>query len=126
MVNAVAHKEWKSWKEVEPPRVGDVVAGEHPIWRHPWWNLWDVFRKHIVDLHYDELSRWAHEAGIPRDAIFSAQGLIQPDPGQRPSPSTWTVRAATTIRLAFPCRARSRATAISGRSFTVAPHETIS
>ena len=108
MVNAVAHKEWKSWKEVQPPRVGDVVAGEHPIWRHPWWNLWDVFRKHIVDLHYDELSRWAHEAGIPRDAIFSAQGLIQPDPGQPPfavyvdSPSSNYDSAGVSVQGAIP------------------------
>jgi hypothetical protein len=30
------------------------------------------------------LSEWVHEAGIPRDRIFSAEGFIAPDPGQSP------------------------------------------
>jgi hypothetical protein len=34
----------------------------------------------VIGIHYDELSKWAHEAGIPTDAIYSAQGLIHGDP----------------------------------------------
>jgi hypothetical protein len=84
-VNRIAGKQWKSWNEVEPPRrlpgiVQPLAPGERPIWEDPWWNLWDRFRKHIVDLHYDELSSWAHAAGIPRERIYSAQGLIHNDP----------------------------------------------
>src|SRR5436853_1195230 len=47
-----------------------AAPDELPIWKDPWWNVWDEFRKHIVDLHYDDLSTWVHEAGIPRDRIF--------------------------------------------------------
>lgn len=84
-VNEVARQHWRSWNDVQPPRhlpgiVEPIKPGEQPIWDDPWWNLWDQFRKHIVDLHYDELSSWVHEAGIPRARIFSAQGLIHNDP----------------------------------------------
>jgi hypothetical protein len=84
-VNAIAKAHWQRWQDVDPPRelpgmVGPVKPGETPIWKDPWWNLWDAFRKHIVGLHYDELSTWTHEAGIPRERIFSAQGLVHNDP----------------------------------------------
>lgn len=84
-VNVLAHAQWKSWSEVQPPRhlpglIEPTLPGEQLIWNDPWWNIWDVFRKHVVDVHYDDLSRWANEAGIPRDAIFSAQGLVHNDP----------------------------------------------
>ncbi len=84
-VNAAAQEHWTSWNAVEPPRrlpgfVEPLAPGERPIWNDPWWNLWDEFRKHIVDLHYDELSEWVHAAGISRDRIFSAQGLVHDDP----------------------------------------------
>ena len=36
------------------------------------------FRRHLVDLHYDELSRWANDAGIPSTHIFSTQGFDAP------------------------------------------------
>jgi hypothetical protein len=54
------------------------------IWNDPWYQEWQVFRQHIIALHYDELSLWANEAGIPRDKIFSAEGFIAPDAGQSP------------------------------------------
>jgi hypothetical protein len=84
-VNRVAREHWKTWNDVQPPRrlpgiVEPLKPGETPIWNDPWYDLWDQFRRHIVDLHYDELSSWAHEAGIPRARIFSAQGLIHNDP----------------------------------------------
>jgi hypothetical protein len=88
-VNKVADAHWKSWNDVEPPRrlpgfVDPQAPGERAIWDDPWWNLWDAFRKHIVDLHYDELSSWAHAAGISRERIFSAQGLVHNDPALPP------------------------------------------
>ena len=89
-VNRLARKQWRSWDLVEPPRTfpgarGDTPpAGEPVIWDDPWYQEWQVFRQHVVGLHYDELSQWAHEAGIPKDQIFSAQGFIKPDDGAKP------------------------------------------
>jgi hypothetical protein len=88
-VNAIAHQQWKTWNDVQPPRrlpgiVDAQKPGEAPIWDDPWYDLWDEFRRHIVDLHYDELSSWAHEAGVPRARIFSAQGLVHNDPELAP------------------------------------------
>ena len=40
-----------------------------------------MFRQHIIALTTTILSQWVHEAGIPKDRIFSAQGFIAPDPG---------------------------------------------
>ena len=36
------------------------------------------FRRHLVDLHYDELSEWLEESGIDKDFIFSSQGVMAP------------------------------------------------
>ncbi len=90
-VNRIARQRWSSWNEVDPPRHfpgtprnPEVRPGEIPVFDDPWWQLWDSFRKHVVDLHYDELSSWAHAAGIPRSRIFSAQGFMAPDPGLNP------------------------------------------
>jgi len=88
-VNSLARQNWRRWSDVEPPRrlpgLSDpLTPDELPIWKDPWWNVWDEFRKHIVDLHYDDLSTWAHEAGLPRERIFSAQGLVQDGPARMP------------------------------------------
>ena len=89
-VNRIARQHWSSWNEVEPPRKFPgfrgvpVGPGEPIVWDDPWYQEWETFRKHIVGLHYDELSEWVHEAGIPRDKIFSAQGFLAPEPEQKP------------------------------------------
>ena len=89
-VNRLAGKHWTKWSEVDPPRYfpGDdnqpVKAGETPFWQDPWYREWDVFRKHIVQLHYAELAEWTHAAGIPADRIFTAQAFTAHDPGMRP------------------------------------------
>jgi hypothetical protein len=113
-VNALARKHWRTWNEVEPPRRlpgidGSLpTPGERPIWDDPWWNLWDAFRKHIIDLHYDELSTWVHQAGISRDRIFSAQGLIHTDTEHKPfaihvdSPSRDYDSAGVSVEGAIP------------------------
>jgi len=41
--------------------------------------LWEQFRRHLVDLHYDELSQWVTESGIDRDRTFSSQGFGAPE-----------------------------------------------
>ena len=63
-----------------PGFIEPIGPAKRPIGEDPWYNLWDRFRKHVIGIHYDELSKWAHEAGIPTDAIYSAQGLIHGDP----------------------------------------------
>ena len=89
-VNQIARKQWTSWDQVDPPRsfpgspYQPAAAGQALVWDDPWYQEWQVFRQHIIALHYDELSEWANEAGIPRDRIFSAEGFIAPDPGQSP------------------------------------------
>jgi len=90
-VNRIAHQQWTSWEQVDPPRRfpgapgGDPATPGQPLFfDDPWYQEWQVFRQHIIDLHYDELSQWAHEAGIAKDRIFTAQGFIAPDPGTKP------------------------------------------
>ncbi len=93
-VNRIAGKTWTTWSEVDPPRTyagGEgfpVPVGKVPFWRDPWSQQWDVFRKHIVQLHYAELAEWAHAAGIPANRIFTAQAFTAQDAELRPI-STW-------------------------------------
>jgi hypothetical protein len=89
-VNRIARQHWSSWDAVDPPRhfVGmdrkPLAAEQTPFWDDAWYREWDAFRKHIVGLHYSELARWTHEAGVPTDRIFSSQAFIAPDSGMRP------------------------------------------
>jgi hypothetical protein len=89
-VNKIARQRWTSWDQVDPPRsfpgspYQPAKPGEAPIWDDPWYQEWQVFRQHIIALHYDELSQWVNAVGIPRDKIFSAEGFIAPDAGQSP------------------------------------------
>lgn len=89
-VNRLANAQWKRWQDVEPPRRfpgsqhQPAASGQPPVWDDPWYRKWDTFRKHLVALHYDELARWTHEAGIPKDRIFTAQGFVAPEADVRP------------------------------------------
>ncbi len=82
--NARAETGFASWDEVDGPRLADARLVE--FWKVPHFQVWERFRRHLVDLHYDELSTWTHEAGIARDRIYSSQGfsprsgLIEPFP----------------------------------------------
>ena len=74
-VNAIAAQEFGSWDDVEPPRYPkSLLPGESK----PWMLLWEQFRRHLVDLHYDDLSRWLVEAGISSSKIYSSQGFMAP------------------------------------------------
>lgn len=75
-VERLMQKQLKSWDEVDPPRNFPTVV--NPFWRDPWIREWEIFRRHLVDLHYDELSLWLGEAGIDRKFIFSSQGFMAP------------------------------------------------
>ena len=89
-VNRLANAQWKRWDEVDPPRRfpgsehRPLASGETPVWDDSWYREWDTFRKHLVALHYDELAQWAHEAGIARDRIFTAQGFVAPEGSSKP------------------------------------------
>lgn len=79
-VNRIAGRQWRSWLDVDPPRAfpRDTSSGARPFWQDPWVREWEVFRRHLVHLHYDELAQWLVEAGIARDRIWSSQGLMAP------------------------------------------------
>ena len=76
-VSKLAKHEFRTWDDVDPPRVFSRDP-THPFWQDPWVREWEKFRRHLVDLHYDELSQWLVEAGMPRDRIWSAQGFMAP------------------------------------------------
>jgi hypothetical protein len=89
-VNRRARKNWTTWDAVDPPRTfpgtprDALIAGQPAIWDDLWYQVWDEFRKHVIALHYSELSQWVHEAGIATDRIFSAQGFMAPGPMLHP------------------------------------------
>jgi hypothetical protein len=73
----LAKREFRTWNDVDPPRAFPRDAA-HPFWLDPWVREWEMFRRHLVNLHYDELSQWLTEVGVPRDRIWSAQGFMAP------------------------------------------------
>ena len=82
-VSALAGRRFASWAEVDPPRAFPR-EGPRPFWEDAWVREWEHFRRHLVALHYDELARWLVAAGIPRDRIWSSQGLMAPTEGAMP------------------------------------------
>jgi hypothetical protein len=82
-INKLAGARFKTWDKVDPPRAfkpADVML------KTPWATIWEQFRRHVVDLHYDELSQWAAESGIDRNKIFSSQGFNAPGAMIEPFP----------------------------------------
>ncbi len=75
-VNRLARARYRTWDEVDPPRAFRI---DRNLLKTPWAAIWEQFRRHLVDLHYDELSQWVAETGIDRDGIFSSQGFGAPD-----------------------------------------------
>ncbi len=89
-VNRLARQQWTTWEQVDPPRrfpgsPRDALGpADIPYWEDPWYAEWDVFRRHLVALHYDELAQWTSAAGVPADRIFTAQGFAEPFGRNRP------------------------------------------
>jgi hypothetical protein len=81
--STLAGRAFGTWDEVDPPRTFRL-GPPAPFWQDPWVREWEVFRRHLVQLHYDELARWLAEAGIPRDRIWTAQGFVAPHRGMMP------------------------------------------
>ena len=75
-VSEIAQKSYSQWSEVAPPR--DMPRQFLPGESEPWMHLWERFRRHLVDLHYDDLSRWLVEVGIDSEKIYSSQGFMAP------------------------------------------------
>lgn len=83
-VNALSGRQFARWEDVDPPR-SFPVRGK-PFWEDAWVREWEHFRRHLVDLHYDELSQWVAEAGIESKRIYSSQGFMAPGPQISPFP----------------------------------------
>ena len=81
-VNRLAGKSWRTWESVDPPRAFPHQG--KPFWEDPWTHEWEVFRRHLVHLHYGDLAHWLREAGVPKAKIFSSQGFIAPWPTAMP------------------------------------------
>lgn len=88
-VSRKARKKFAAWDEVDPPRkfpahlffprskqsrIREYINSV----KNPWVVLWAQFRRHLVQLHYDELSQWVAETGIPPARIYSSQGFMEP------------------------------------------------
>ena len=82
-VNSLSGRQFKSWANVDPPRSFPHILGK-PFWEDAWVREWEHFRRHLVDLHYDELSQWLVEAGLGKDFIYSSQGFMAPGVGSMP------------------------------------------
>ena len=76
-VCATAGRRFARWEDVDPPRAFPRDAAA-PYWHDPWVREWEIFRRHLVALHYHELAQWLVEGGIPADRIWSSQGFMAP------------------------------------------------
>lgn len=81
-VSALARRKFATWNEVDPPR--QFPREGRPFWHDPWTHEWEVFRRHLIDLHYDELSQWLVQTGIPSSRILSSQGFMAPHESAMP------------------------------------------
>ena len=79
----LAGKPFRTWQDVDPPRAFPRDPA-HPFWKDAWVREWELFRRHLVKLHYDELARWLVDVGVPRDRIWTSQGLMAPLPNGMP------------------------------------------
>ncbi|HSQ82942.1 MAG TPA: hypothetical protein VLU54_17730 [Casimicrobiaceae bacterium] len=76
----LAKRNFADWSDVDAPRRFPRDPGS-PYWTDRWVHEWEMFRRHLVTLHYDELAQWLIDVGIPGDRIWSSQGLMAPSEG---------------------------------------------
>ncbi|HEV2686139.1 MAG TPA: hypothetical protein VGW79_05835, partial [Actinomycetota bacterium] len=81
-VRALSGKPWRTWDEVDPPRA--FPREGKPFWEDAWTHEWEVFRRHLVHLHYEDLAHWLSEIGVPKERTYASQGFIAPAPGSMP------------------------------------------
>ncbi len=75
-VNRLTGKRYDNWRDVDPPRKFPTQVSQ--FWKDPWTQEWEHFRRHLVKLHYDELSQWVAQTGVPANRIYSSQGFMPP------------------------------------------------
>lgn len=80
-LNAHLETRFTCWDEVTPPR--DKICTLWSI-EDKFLDLWEAFRRHIVQRHYSDLAQWLAEAGINKDVIYSSQGFTAPRFGFEP------------------------------------------
>jgi len=63
------------WDDVSPPR--DKIC---KLWNteDKFLNLWEEFRRHVVQRHYSDLASWLSDVGISSNVIYSSQGFTAP------------------------------------------------
>ncbi|MEP7085412.1 MAG: hypothetical protein ABI854_11785, partial [Betaproteobacteria bacterium] len=104
-VRKLAGVKFRSWDDVDPPR---LFKPEATMLKTPWARVWEQFRRHLVDLHYDELSQWVVATGIDANRVFSSQGfnapgaMIEPFPLRIDSPPKNYDTGGMTVQGAVP------------------------
>jgi hypothetical protein len=81
-VNRLSGRDFKRWEDVDPPRT--FPRDGKPFWEDPWTHEWEVFRRHLVKHHLDELTQWLLEVGISPRRIYSSQGFMAPHANAMP------------------------------------------
>ena len=63
------------WNDVAPPR--DKIC---KLWNteDKFLNIWEEFRRHMVQRHYSDLASWLSDVGISSNVIYSSQGFTAP------------------------------------------------
>ncbi|MFV0680941.1 hypothetical protein [Ottowia sp.] len=75
-VDALTGQQHRNWDEVDAPR--QFPTKLQKFWKDPWVGVWEHFRRHLVQQHYDELSQWVAEAGVSRERVYTSQGFMPP------------------------------------------------
>lgn len=117
-------RRFENWNAVHPPDPGTRTR----FWKDPLFVLWEQFRRHLVDLHYDELSRWLTETGLPAAGIWSSQGFMSSSSSTVPvrldSPTKDYDTAGVSIEGAVPAQGHLGAIIYGEAAVNTAPTET--
>ncbi len=73
-LNILSNNHFSSWDQVQPPKPTNF-SRLNPYWENDYVHIWQKFRRHLVDMHYDDLSVWLTDTGLSSDSIFSSQGF---------------------------------------------------
>lgn len=97
----LAGRVFEAIDEVEPP-TGPIDYADR------WQQIWTQFKRHLVARHYADLARWASEAGMPVERIFTGQTFIQADVATTvfERATGWTDQAGVSIEGAAPDHGR--------------------
>lgn len=74
-LNAYLGTAFACWNDVVPPR--DRIC---KLWNSEdkFLDLWEEFRRHMVQRHYSDLASWLSDVGINSNVIYSSQGFTAP------------------------------------------------